>query len=214
MNTLLWIGILSVAVSLDALGVGLAYGMKKIQIPLRQKLMMAAFSVLYTSFSVTVGNAVVHILPPNAAALLGSVILFGMGLWMCLQTIVKKPAENARDAAECKTVFEWMIRSLGITIRIVRNPIAGDADCSGTIERKEAMMIALALSLDILGVGLGCAMAGLEIRTLPFTVATAQFLFLSCGLAVGKKLANCKLRYMELIPGILLMVIAVLRRFG
>lgn len=210
---MLWIGILSVAVSLDAFGVGLACGMNGIKIPFRNKLVMAFFSVVYASISVMLGKAAVHILPSNVTDRLGNIILFGVGLWICLQAVTKKKRKQT-DTAECKTIFEWMIRSLGITVRIIRNPASCDVDCSGIIELRETVMVSLAMSMDVLGVGLGCATMGKICWVLPFTVALMQFLFLSCGLSIGKRLAYCKLRCVELVPGVLLMLIAVLRQFG
>lgn len=214
MNTLVLICILSIAVSLDALGVGLAYGMKKIKIPIQYKLIMAAFSILYTSIAVSIGNVVVRFLPPFVTNLIGSAILFGMGIWLLLQGILKKPETEAKEIPECKTVFEWMIKSLGITIQITRNPVSGDVDHSGCIDLKESLLIGSALSLDILGVGLGCAMIGLNIWIIPFTVAAAQLLFLSCGLSLGKTLAKRNMRWLDFAPGIILILIAILRWFG
>lgn len=214
MICLFLIGILSIAVSLDALGVGLAYGMKKIKIPMKYKLMMAAFSILYTGIAVSIGNIIVKFLPPIVTNFIGSLILAGMGVWLLLQGVFKKTEEETETIPECKTVFEWMIKSLGITIQITRNPVSGDVDRSGYIDLKESLLIGAALSLDILGVGLGCAMIGLNIWLIPFTVAAAQLLFLSSGLYLGKLLAKRRMRWLDFAPGIILIVIAIMRWFG
>lgn len=206
--------ILSIAVSLDALGVGLAYGMKKIKIPMKYKWVMAAFSCLYTGIAVSIGNVIVKFLPPVITNMIGSLILAGMGIWLLLQGILKKTEDETEQVPECKTVFEWMIRSLGITIQITRNPMSGDVDRSGCIDLKESLLIGAALSLDILGVGLGCAMIGLNIWLIPFTVAAAQLLFLSGGLYLGKVLAKRRMRWLDFAPGVILIAIAVLRLFG
>jgi len=205
---------LSIAVSLDALGVGLAYGMKKIKIPMKYKWVMAAFSCLYTGIAVSIGNVIVKFLPPVITNMIGSLILAGMGIWLLLQGILKKTEDETEQVPECKTVFEWMIRSLGITIQITRNPMSGDVDRSGCIDLKESLLIGAALSLDILGVGLGCAMIGLNIWLIPFTVAAAQLLFLSGGLYLGKVLAKRRMRWLDFAPGVILIAIAVLRLFG
>ncbi len=207
--------LLSIAVSLDALGVGLAYGIKKITIPLRYKLVMAAFSVVYTAVAVSAGNALVQFLPPLVTNIIGSLILTGMGIWLLLQGILKKPDISTQTIKECKTLCEWMIKSLGITIQITRNPVSGDVDHSGNIDLKESLLIGSALSLDILGVGLGCAMIGVTIHLIPFTVAVAQLLFLSAGLYLGKRLADVsRARWLDFVPGILILLIAALRWIG
>lgn len=214
MVNLFLICILSIAVSLDALGVGLAYGMKKIKIPMKYKLVMAAFSCFYTGIAVSIGNVIVKFLPPVITNMIGSLILAGMGVWLLLQGILKKAENETEQVPECKTVFEWMIRSLGITIQITRNPVSGDVDRSGCIDLKESLLIGAALSLDILGVGLGCAMIGLNIWLIPFTVAAAQLVFLSGGLYLGKMLAKRRMRWLDFAPGMILIVIAALRWFG
>ncbi len=215
MVALFLIILLSIAVSLDAFGVGLAYEIKKIKIPLRYKLVMAAFSVVYTAVAVSAGNALVQFLPPLVTNIIGSLILTGMGIWLLLQGILKKQDTSTQTVEECKTLFEWMIKSLGITIQITRNPVSGDVDHSGSIDLKESLFIGSALSLDILGVGLGCAILGVNIHLVPFTVAAAQLLFLNAGLYLGKRLAGAsQARWLNFVPGVLILLIAVFRWIG
>ena len=45
-------------------------------------------------------------------------------------------------------VYSFFIEFLGITIKIIKNPISSDLNNSNVIEPKEALFLSLALSLD------------------------------------------------------------------
>ena len=64
---LLSIAFLAVALSLDALGIAVAYGMRRIRIPLSSKLLMTVFSVIYSALSLYAGSLLSSVLPPAAA---------------------------------------------------------------------------------------------------------------------------------------------------
>ncbi len=63
-----------------------------------------------------------------------------------------------------------------------------DIDNSNNIDRKEAMFLGLALSIDSICVGIGCGIIGLNDIILPILVASFQLLFLNCGNFVTQKI--------------------------
>lgn len=204
------IAFLAVALSLDALGIAVAYGMRGIRIPLPSKLLMTVFSVIYSAISLYAGSLLSSVLPPAAAKWIGIAILAFMGTWMILQGILK---END-GGTESKTILDMGIKPLGITIKIIRNPLRCDLDQSNTIDRAEAVYLGLALSLDAISVGFASAMTGIASALVPLSIGLAQLVFLYAGLFLGSKLVKCRMinhRLLVVLPGILLLILAVCR---
>jgi putative sporulation protein YtaF len=210
--------ILSISLSIDALGVGVAYGLRRIHIPLIPKLIICFFSILYAGAALFLGSILSHALPGSISQLIGVIILGIMGLWIILQALLKKEEKDIKNTYPSlknnNTLFKMVIKSLGITIQIIRNPANGDIDNSGIIDIKEAFLLGLALSVDAIGVGIGSAMAGFQSFLIPVAVGLFQLSFLYIGTSFGEKFAlfsKINKRFLSVLPGILLLCIAVIR---
>jgi putative sporulation protein YtaF len=143
-------------------------------------------------------------------------ILGLMGLWIILQAILDKGGEGHEKEIlkEERTLFRFAVKSLGITIQVIRNPAEGDLDQSGVIDKREALLLGLALSVDAIGAGIGSALAGLGSLWISVATGIFQMLLLSAGGHFGKKLGNSgKLnkRLLSFAPGILLITMALIR---
>lgn len=211
------IGLLAISLSLDALGVGLAYGLRRIKIPLIPKIFICIFSILYSGAALAIGKSLLAILPPYVSKLVGIVILSLMGICIVIQALLKngdsKPSEGILRR-EDKTLLKIVIKSLGITIQVIKNPIKGDIDKSGIIDVTEALLLGLALSVDAIGVGIGSALAGFNSILIPFLVGLFQLVFLKTGLYLGGRLVSSGMagsKVLSFLPGILLILLAVMR---
>ena len=206
--------VLSVSLSLDALFVGFAYGLNGTHIPLRSKLVICLFSILYSGIAVFAGSALARFLPPFVGRLIGALLLAFIGAGMIIKAILRNKSSQKTDEESDQTLFKWMIKPLNITIQILRNPDAGDVDRSGIIDIKEAVLVGSALSIDAIGVGVGSALAGLSSWYIPLAVGLTQLIFLSGGLLAGKHLEIFRRldeRYTSIIPGAFLIVLSFLR---
>lgn len=215
--------LLSVTLSIDALFAGFSYGLSGTRIPWISKLIICAFSVIYAAVALLLGSALARSLPPLIGKIIGAVVLAGLGIWMILKSRShpkEKPAVDADDGTP-QTLFKIIIKSLGITIEILKNnPAAGDVDRSGVIDQKEALILGFALSVDSLGAGIGSALSGLNAWYIPPSVGLFQLAFLSTGLFAGSVLCKKRLglpaKYdviTQMLPGFLLIGLSVLRLF-
>ena len=212
---LISIAILAFALSLDALGVGVVYGMRKIRIPFFSKLIICFFSIVYSGAALLAGSLVSDHLPVWVSKLAGVSILSIMGFWIIIQAFTRKETGIKKSApAHGSTLFKLAIKSLGITIQVIRNPAEVDMDGSGIIDSRESILLGLALSVDAIGVSLGFALAGLDSVIIPFAVGSFQMLMLYLGTYMGIRFVSCsKLnkRLVSLLPGILLIILAFAR---
>ncbi|HBF37870.1 MAG TPA: sporulation membrane protein YtaF [Firmicutes bacterium] len=204
--------VLSISLSLDAFGVGLVYGLKKIKIPLSSKLVICLFSIIYAGLAIIVGKAFSYILPTIFARILGITILSLMGIWIIIQALLKDAAEKSADP----TLWEIAIKSLGITIQVIRNPMEFDVDKSGAIDTPESLLLGLALSVDAIGVGIGSALTGFYSPWIPFVTGIFQLIFLYIGTFLGQKVTlfqRINQKVLSLLPGILLIFLAIIRLY-
>ncbi|MFZ5989949.1 MAG: sporulation membrane protein YtaF [Bacillota bacterium] len=211
--------LLAVSLSLDALGVGLTYGLRKIKVPLASKLIICLFSILYAAGALAVGKSLSSIISPYISKLIGVTILLAMGFWIILQAVIKKDVGDtlAYDYVNReRTLLKVVIKSLGITIKVIKNPGEGDIDKSGKIEISESILLGLALSVDAIGVALGSALAGFHSLLIPFAVGLFQLIFLYAGTCMGTRFSlmnKISKKTISFLPGILLIILALIRMY-
>ena len=209
--------VLSVSLSIDALFVGFAYALDGTRIPFGSKMIICFFSILYAGIAVFAGSTAARFLPAAVGRAIGAGMLFLIGCWMILKGFVKSASTARRKESagnDGAPIFRWMIRSLGVTVQILRNPDAGDIDRSGVIDLRESILLGSALSVDAIGVGIGSALSGLSGWYIPLSIGLCQLLFLSTGLAAGKRFGFLRKnggRIAAVTPGLFLLALAALR---
>ncbi|KGP81093.1 MULTISPECIES: manganese efflux pump [unclassified Paenibacillus] len=85
---------LALALSLDGFGVGITYGLRRTKIPLLSIVVISICSGLVIGLSMQVGVLLSHVVSPDAASIVGAVILIGIGAWSLLQLIRKRGKEQ------------------------------------------------------------------------------------------------------------------------
>lgn len=231
--------VLAIAVSLDGFGVGIAYGLRRIRIPLLSVVIIACCSGFIIWLSMQAGRWLSLYLSEIIANLIGAVILMLIGSWSIVQFIRSRHPKQDTDTStgdsssskqlvlpnkgngSCKAASEkdatkqvilLELKRLGFVIQILRTPQAADVDKSGNISAVEAFMLGTALSLDAFGAGLGAALLGLPALATAIVIAFSSVLLLVFGLQAGFRFSALRnVRLLALLPGVLLVVIGVLR---
>ena len=205
--------LIAISLSIDALGIGITYGIRKIRVPLAPKLIISIMSAIITFLSLTAGSQLKKILPAPFANLIGVSILLAMGIYLICQSKKSSPEKNF-DAKEKKSsVYQIIIKSLNLTIKIIHEPQLADLNNSKTIELPEAFCIGLALSIDSIGSGIGLSILGFNNFLLPLATAICQYIFFTAGIFSGKKISKITPdnNKFVLISGIILIFIALIR---
>ena len=197
----------ALAVSLDGLGVGLAYGMRKVKIPLRSMAVICGISTLIIIISMLLGKIVQNLVNPQLAENLGALILFLVGVWIILESF----SDRWKTAGVDEILLNVKIPPLGIAVQVLKEPQRADIDRSGTINGKEAQLLGLALALDSLGAGFGMAVSGGSLWKIPLLVGGLNFVLVSGGLWLGARWGKNKTIFGSLAPGLLLILLAVLK---
>ena len=208
--------ILALSSSIDSLGIGISYGIRKTKIKISAKLLLFFLSIFITSLSIYLGNILAYILPEKVSYFIGSFILIIMGGFIIYQIKQDIPSIPNDICIKSKKTYKFIINWLGITIHIIKNSIYSDLDNSNYIDLKESIYLGIALSLDSLCIGIGCSIIGLNSFLFPILVSTFQILFLSIGRYIGEKVSRISFipeNIWNMISGILLIFIGIIKLF-
>jgi putative sporulation protein YtaF len=196
------------AISIDSFCIGIAYGLKKLIIPIKSIIVINIFCILFFGISVIFGKILLIFININVAAILSTTIMITLGIWFYIQILINDKYNNI----EVKLIKNIRIKSLGIVINILKEPTSADIDISGVIDSKEACYLGIALSLDSLAVGVGASLTGLV--NLPISLLLLfimNFLLITLGVSIGKTLLiNTGTKGIKYLPSIILIAIGIL----
>ncbi|MGI6549523.1 MAG: sporulation membrane protein YtaF [Syntrophomonadales bacterium] len=198
--------LLALAVSSDGFAAGMAYGARKIRIPLGPLLLICVASMLAVSVSMLAGKALALYFEPQMAQRIGAMALMAVGLWFFSESMRNWQGRN--ESGENNAIATLRIKPLGIIIQILREPSRADLDSSGVISFREAFLLGTALALDALGAGMGASLSGYDLTlTIPL-VGCCKFLLISLGLRWGVAIKNGLLRNVSgMFSGLILFIL-------
>lgn len=180
--------LMAISLSLDALGVSLSYGLRGVHIPLKSLVTISVVSAAYFGVACLLGSAIFALLPEGTARFISMLLLALLCLWMSAQTLLAP--RDGKSAAQPQTLARLSLQSLGITVTIIRNPMLADMDSSNSIDCREAVFLAAALSMDSVGIGVSYAMMGGFSLLAPLVVGLFQLTFTCLGNGLGLRLAQ------------------------
>ena len=203
-----WLIILAFAVSssIDNLGVGISYGIRKIRIGIGANLLIGFICFLMSIVGISFGVWLSKILPGMFPMIIGSFFLIIIGIRIILLAVPRKKVLAVSD--------ENSNPSLSIK-GILKNPEIADVDNSGEIGWGEAMILGVALSANALTNGLGAGLLGFSPFTISLTAAIGSIISVWVGVKLGHKLSDVRIgsftlgQFGTIISGILILIIAM-----
>ena len=188
--------LLALSLSVDALGIGLSYGLRRIRFPPSSLLLLTGETFLMMEAFLGVGRLLAACFPAGRAEGISTAILFSFGVWLCLQGMGQK--KEKEDSP-------------------LQSPSLCDKDASFSIEPKEALLLGFILSMDSFAIGLSAAASGMDVTLLPLFAALLQTVFLAVGAKGGARLIlhpEPKESLWSLLSGGILIFLAILQVFG
>ncbi len=178
--------ILGIAVSsnLDNLGVGLAYGTKKIRLPVSSNLLIAVITSCGTVISMVFGRHIAFIARnQRLTSAVGAGIIVAVGLYLLVQSLRKKDI----DVSQRSGGRLWWLREIA---RLSRDPTLADRDSSRSIDPGEAAILGIALTLNNLPNGFAAGLIGLSPALTTAAVFVFSLLLLWVGIWFGSRFAS------------------------
>lgn len=167
--------LLTITLNLDALAIGVSYGIRNIRIPFSSFLLISLISVFGTGLARFFGNAFTVLFPP----VLGAILLIGIGIYTFYSAF--------RDAETF------------------------DFDCSKSIDLREAIVLALALTFDAAGAVFSLAISDVVSLFLPIAIGACQLCFLWLGKKIGTRISKERnTRAFHILSGVILTLLGLL----
>lgn len=198
----------ALAVSSDGFVVGMAYGVRKIRMPISSLLIICIASASAVTVSMFFGKGLTCFLSPSVASRLGAITIMAIGIFFLLQSFRQKLGNVEGDDED--PILSLNVKPLGIIIQILKEPSSADFDRSGEIGLREAFFLGLALAMDAFGAGIGIAMAGYNILLTAICVGMLKFILVSSGLILGKKVESERWQYLSsVLTGLILLALGI-----
>lgn len=173
--------IIAISLSIDALGIGVAYNLKGIKIGIFPKILIGLVSICIMYISILLGYLMNKILPYDICKVVGASILILIGV-----------------AFIRNSLFESSDKSY-------------DFNHSKNIDWYEALILGVALSADTLSAGTAIYALGISSKIIPILTGIMQTGFLYIGEKIAKKSNLLNNKICGIFSGILLIIIAIVR---
>jgi len=210
--------LMAVALSLDGFGVGLAYGLRRILIPMSSLIAIALCTVFAMGISMLFGSWVTSWLSFIPARSLGAAIILALGVVQLAKVIWNGQRESFPQAVPAMTVvlqkpvlepiFRFQMSFFGFVIQVLKTPAIADVDGSGGISLRESLILGSALAMDAFASGIGAAMAGMTLSVIGL-VALTQIMMLRLGQQMAGKIPENWIAKAEYLPGVVLILVGL-----
>lgn len=203
----------ALALNMDSFGAGVAYGVRKIKLPLTSLLIISAMSMAAISISMFAGNVLAQVISASFAQRMGGIILAMIGLWILVQGLMEgRPKEDLSGTNEPSTVMQIRIRSMGLMIQVLREPHRADLDHSGVISSREALLLGCALAMDAFAAGFAVSMLGFSPLLTALVVGVGHFVLTYLGLLAGQGFGTTWIgRQLSALPGCILIALGLFK---
>ena len=213
--------LLAVILSIDCLGVGLAYGMRHVVLPWYGRVIISCCSGIAIAVSMCLGRLLEGIIPGEQIHLFGESMLVCLGVFFLVRSIMELRKERVEELCTDETdracvsetpLFQWRVPGLDVMIKIMNNPQHADFDHSGQINSKEAVWLGFALAMDSFGAGVCIALMGFSVLWVSICTLSFAFLLVSAGYIWGGRAGEVpQYRKLNLLPGIMLITLGMIR---
>ena len=193
--------LLSISANLDTFTVATSYGIKKIRLSFLPLFLITIITTAGTFISMCFGASITNYISADRAALIGSLMLVGIGIYMIVDYY-----ENTK-MEECDCIYnDSNCEPL--------ETMLGNENKSNELTLKESITISLALTINNLGIGVAASIAGISIYLNTICTFIVTILSLILGLAIGNSyLSKIFGKYAGLASGIIILILGLYECF-
>ena len=200
--------LIAIALSTDAFIASFAYGSNKIKIPFSSMQVIAFMCTGILGISLLLGTFLKPYLPGDLLKIGAFLILFILGIIKLMDNIIKSIIHKH---AIIDKQIKFSFLNINFILNIYADPKEADLDESKTLSPKEALSLAVALSLDSLAAGFGVALGNVNIFAIILCSLIFSMLSIKSGAFIGNKISDKVPFQLSWLSGILLIFLAFLR---
>ena len=185
-----------VSCNFDNFVIGISYGIRKITVNTKAKIIIALPTLLGTYLSLSMGRAFFSLLPLHSANIISCCILLIIGLYTILKVIKKRKNLDSNILVTAEMAKKY------------------DTDNNGNIDAKEAFVLGLVLALNNIGLGIGFSTSNHNILITAVITSFLSAIGFNIGNSLGKKCFSKLLNnYTEFISGLLIITLGIIELF-
>ncbi|MDF2928903.1 sporulation membrane protein YtaF [Anaerospora sp.] len=202
---------LGLAVSLDALAAGMAYGIKNIKIPFSSLCIVGAVTCFCTALSMIAATMLSNWIDTHFAIIGGSLLLIAIGAFSLFQEYFTRDVKHYHIEGEV-TARKLTFAVGKLVISIMARPESADFDESQSISKVEAFFLGLALGVDNMVATFAAALMGLLPLYTPLIMAIIQMVLIISGIYASNRFFTEELKSrFPYLPGAILILIGLFR---
>ena len=202
--------LLVLALSLDAFAASIAYGVNKIKMPISSILVIDFICAFSLGISMLLGSIFRILVPESILIIISFLILLSLGIYYLFEGIIKA---NLGKNLDSNRKIKVNIFDLKLIIEIYVDQTKADFNYSKDLSSKEALYLAIALSLDSIAVGFGSGIVDINYLQVMIFSLIFGIIAIWTGLLVGRKLAvNTKID-LSWLSGVILIILAIAKVF-
>ena len=194
--------------SLDAFVASIAYGANKIKMPFKSMIIIDIICTSLLAISIFLGTLVKKTLPESTTIIISFTILILLGIFYLLEGVIKRYIKN-NLILDKKIKFKLF--NIWFIISVYMDEIKADLDNSKTLSSKEALYLAIALSLDSLAIGFGSSLGSINCISIIFLSLIINMIAIWSGLAIGKRFVEKVKIDLSWLAGVILIILAFLK---
>lgn len=193
------------ALSADAFVTGFSYGTDRIKIPFLSVLVIDGICSLMIGATLLAGSYIRQYTPAFVTTAVCFTLLFVLGMAKLLDGITKS---LIRKYGIISSNIKFSFCNFRFVLSLYANPACADTDHSKTISPKEAIVLAIVLSLDGCAVGFGAALGNVNGPAVFFCSLIMEAAAILSGAALGNRAAK-KLSFpVSWLSGCILLILA------
>jgi len=201
---------LALVLSLDAFVCAFAYGSERIKLPVLSVCVITAICAAVLALAGWAGTLVMVFLPYWLEPALSFAILFMLGIVRLFDGFIKRMIQRRTDFNKQLNFRAFNLRFI---LQLYADPARADVDSSKVISPAEAMVLALAVSLDSVAIGISAAFAGINMLYLVIAAFVATAAALALGRVIGERVSRSLPFDISTGGGALLIILAFARLF-
>jgi len=199
--------LLVVALCVDAFATSITYGIGKIQIPAFSALVISFIGTTFLGFSLIFAKFVQQFISPQACVGLSFGLLLFLGVTSLFQSTIKAYLQKHKGTKNVK----FSLFNISFVVDIFIDETKADADNSKILSAKEAIMLALALSVDSLATGFSAGLLANNILGILILCLLTGFLSVKLGCIIGGNISKKSKVDLSWTSGVALIILAVLK---
>jgi putative sporulation protein YtaF len=209
--------LVAVAVSVDGLWGGLAFGLRRVRIGPGALLSISAISGGCAGLAMVAGHLLAQAVPLAAAKWVSAALLLGIGVTMLFEAWAEREAHGGQPVelvlpAWRSLAAEFRRNPLGLLVRVLVDPTVADADFSGDIRGWEAGVMGFAVAIDASVAAFTIGLAGFASLAVPLLIGLAHYTLVGLGNLLGsRRLVHRLTSRFAYLPGGVLVVLGLLR---